>query len=183
MLEKRSLRSRGFGFVWFANETLREAAIERHHGTEIEGRKVSVSKAIPQSQTAPGTPADALRRGHTVPRDQGRVRRNGRDRSRDRSRDRRAYSSGGGGGGSSYHRDRDDRGRDSCRDYYDRDRSYRGSGGGGGYDREYDRGGYGGTSYRPGYGYERGPSGGPSDTYDRGYDRGYDERRPAYGGG
>jgi len=189
MLVKHSRRSRGFGFVWFADEAAREAAVAKHHGTELEpGRKISVTKAIPQSQTAPGTPADALRRGQTVPRDQGRVRRNcgsGGDRGRDRRYDR-------GGSGSyrrDYSRDRDDRGRDSYRDSYDRDRySYRGSGYDRGYDRGYSGGGGGvvvgggsGGSYRPGYGFSSG-------TYSRDYEpnySSYQDRRPSdvYAGG
>ena len=168
MLDKHTHRSRGFGFVWFADEASREAAIDKHHGTELEGRKISVTKAIPQSQTAPGTPADALRRGHTVPRDQGRVHRNGGDR--DRGRDRRYDSRGGGGYNREYSRDRDDRGRDYYRDSYDRDRpSYRS-----GYDRGYDRP-YSGGGYDRGY---------DRPTYDRpSYDRpSYDDyRAPAYG--
>jgi len=180
MLEKHSQRSRGFGFVWFADEASREAAIAKLHGTNLEGRKISVTKAIPQSQTAPGTPADALRRGQTVPRDQGRVRRNGGSGS-DRGRDHRYDRGASGSYRRDYSRDRDDRGRDSYRDSYDRDGySYRGSGS---YDRGYDRGyngsssgGGGGGSYRPGYGYDP-----PSDTYSRDYDRSYssyNDRRP-----
>ena len=49
-----------------------DAAIDRMHNTEVDGRRISVTRAVPQNETAPGTPADALRRGTTVPRDAGR---------------------------------------------------------------------------------------------------------------
>ena len=111
MLDKISRRSRGFGFVYFADEASRQAAIDKIHETEIDGRRISVNKAIPQSQTAPGTPADQLKKGQTVPRDYGRVHRGG---GRDRRNDR--YSS-------SRDRDRDYRGD------YSRDRYYGGGGG------------------------------------------------------
>lgn len=39
---------------------------------QLDGRRISVTRAVPQSETAPGTPADALRRGQFVPRDAGR---------------------------------------------------------------------------------------------------------------
>lgn len=39
---------------------------------QLDGRRISVTRAVPQSETAPGTPADALRRGQMVPRDAGR---------------------------------------------------------------------------------------------------------------
>ena len=79
MMDKISRRSRGFGFVWFPDEQSRQAAIDAFHNKELTqgGRTISVSRAIPQSQTAPGTPADKLRRGQTVPRDRGPVYRSG----------------------------------------------------------------------------------------------------------
>ncbi len=70
-------RSRGFGFVYFATPEACDAAVAALHGRELEGRRISVSRAVPQSQTAPGTPADALRRGQTIPREVGRVHRGG----------------------------------------------------------------------------------------------------------
>ena len=60
MLDRHTGRSRGFGFVIFHKIADAEEAIKALHETDVDGRKVSVTKAIPQSQTAPGTPAAAL---------------------------------------------------------------------------------------------------------------------------
>ena len=60
MLDRHTGRSRGFGFVTFHKVADAEEAIKALHETDVDGRKVSVTKAIPQSQTAPGTPAAAL---------------------------------------------------------------------------------------------------------------------------
>ena len=55
---------RGFGFVTFDKHSDGDEAVKAIHDTEFDGRKVSVTKAIPQSQTAPGTPASMIgRRG------------------------------------------------------------------------------------------------------------------------
>src|SRR5689334_8704352 len=67
MLDRSTGRSRGFGFVWYSSREDMEAAIAALHGTEIDARKISVARAVPQSETAPGTPADALRRGERAP--------------------------------------------------------------------------------------------------------------------
>ena len=72
MMDKMTGRSRGFGFVMFADQRDQDAAIEKLHNTEVEGRRISVTRAVPQAETAPGTPADALRKGQYVPRDMGR---------------------------------------------------------------------------------------------------------------
>lgn len=64
MVDRHTGRSRGFGFVTFDKMADGEAAIKAIHDSEFDGRKVSVTKAIPQSQTAPGTPASMIgRRG------------------------------------------------------------------------------------------------------------------------
>lgn len=63
MLDKITNRSRGFGFVTFNDKALMEKAVAEMHEVTIENRKISVNKAIPQSETAPGTPAAALARG------------------------------------------------------------------------------------------------------------------------
>ena len=60
MVDRHTGRSRGFGFVTFDKVSDAEEAIKALHETDVDGRKVSVTKAIPQSQTAPGTPASAL---------------------------------------------------------------------------------------------------------------------------
>lgn len=60
MVDKRTGRSRGFGFVFFAEKAGLDEAIGKMHETDLEGRRISVRKAVPQDQTAPGTPASAL---------------------------------------------------------------------------------------------------------------------------
>lgn len=72
MMDRLTGRSRGFGFVWFRDKRGMDTAIERMHNSELDGRRISVAKAVPQSETAPGTPADQLRRGQPYPRELGR---------------------------------------------------------------------------------------------------------------
>ena len=60
MRERQTSRSRGFGFVFFASSQGLEAAVAALDGAELDGRRVSVTRAVPQEQTAPGTPASAL---------------------------------------------------------------------------------------------------------------------------
>ncbi|KAL4438211.1 hypothetical protein ABPG77_010572 [Micractinium sp. CCAP 211/92] len=202
MIDRMTQRSRGFGFVMFADKRDQDAAIDRMHNTELDGRRISVTRAVPQSETAPGTPADALRRGQLAPRDGGRYNRGG-------------YGGGYGGGGYGGGYGRSDRGYGGGRDDYyrgggyggGRDDYYRGGGGygGGGYDRGgyggydqrggygggYDqRGGYGGYDYGSGGGYGGGSYGGgyggggySGGGYDQrgGYGGGYEERGGGYG--
>lgn len=63
MADKVTGKSRGFGFVYFADEKGLRSAIDGQHGTEWEGRRISVTRAIPQNETAPGTPASVLTGG------------------------------------------------------------------------------------------------------------------------
>ena len=63
MVDKATGKSRGFGFVFFGDEKGLRSAIEALHGTEWEGRRISVTRAIPQNETAPGTPASVLTGG------------------------------------------------------------------------------------------------------------------------
>ncbi len=63
MVDKRTNRSRGFGFVYFRDKASMDDAIKDLHSTELDGRRISVTRAIPQSETAPGTPASVLMRG------------------------------------------------------------------------------------------------------------------------
>lgn len=64
MLDRATSRSRGFGFVHFDNKDDMEDAISKMNDTEIDGRKISVTRAIPQDSIKPGTPATAIgRRG------------------------------------------------------------------------------------------------------------------------
>ena len=60
MLDRVTQRSRGFGFVHFGNKDDMDEAIEKMHEVEIDGRKISVTRAIPQDSVQPGTPAAAL---------------------------------------------------------------------------------------------------------------------------
>jgi RNA recognition motif-containing protein len=63
MVDKVSGKSRGFGFVFFGDEKGLRSAIDALHGTDWDGRRISVTRAIPQSETAPGTPAAVLMAG------------------------------------------------------------------------------------------------------------------------
>lgn len=62
-LDRATGRSRGFGFVMFADEKGLREAIAAMDKTDVDGRRISVTRAIPQNETAPGTPAAALQRG------------------------------------------------------------------------------------------------------------------------
>ena len=63
MVDKVTGKSRGFGFVFFGDEKGLRSAIDAAHGTDWDGRRISVTRAIPQSETAPGTPAAVLMGG------------------------------------------------------------------------------------------------------------------------
>ncbi len=54
MMDKLTKRSRGFGFVTFADKSGMEEAIAEKHDTDMEGRKISVRSAIPESDIPPG---------------------------------------------------------------------------------------------------------------------------------
>ncbi|BDA45488.1 probable cold-inducible RNA-binding protein at N-terminal half [Coccomyxa sp. Obi] len=178
MLDRITNRSRGFGFVTFENKEDMEECIAKLHATELDGRKISVTKAIPQSDIAPGAPASAIHGGYRGGRDRHRGDYGSRydrpERAHSRGYDRpppRGYDRGYGGG---Y-----DRAPYPDRGYGDRgyDRGYPGE-----YDRGYDRGyppsGYGGGGYDRGhpdpYGYP------PKDPYTRDA-YGYEEAPPSYG--
>ena len=152
--------------MFFKDLTGLEDAIRDMHDKELEGRKISVVRAVPQDQTKPGTPAAALggggRRGGY---DRGGPREYNRGSYYDRPYDRGGYDRGGGGGG--YYADPRYAGYDS-RGY---DRGY--GGGGGGYGGgAYERGG---DYYRDPY--ARDPYAGYEGYYDRGYGAGGPDRR------
>lgn len=48
MMDRQTGRSRGFGFVWFRDKRGLDDAIERLHNSELEGRRISVARAVPQ---------------------------------------------------------------------------------------------------------------------------------------
>ncbi|KAK9787870.1 hypothetical protein WJX73_002025 [Symbiochloris irregularis] len=165
MADKITGRSRGFGFVIFESTEDMEAARKELHDSEIDGRKVSVTIAIPQSETAPGTPASHL----------GTSRHRGYDRGYDRAPRSAGYERGYDRRYPGYERGYD-RGFPPERGY---DR--------GAYPPEYDR--YERGAPPPGYAYDReydydsrAPSysrgGYPPDRY-AAYDAPY-ERDPAY---
>ncbi len=60
MLDKMTGRSRGFGFVTFDTKEDMEECIAKLGKTELEGRRISVTRAIPQTEIAPGAPAHSL---------------------------------------------------------------------------------------------------------------------------
>jgi hypothetical protein len=47
----------------FADEKGLREAVAAMDKTDVDGRRISVTQAIPQNETAPGTPAAALQRG------------------------------------------------------------------------------------------------------------------------
>jgi RNA recognition motif-containing protein len=49
VVDKEMGRSRGFGFVTFADERSMNEAIDRMHGKELEGRPITVNKAQPKT--------------------------------------------------------------------------------------------------------------------------------------
>ena len=141
MLDKMTGRSRGFGFVSFDNEEELKEAVRQMHDSDLDGRKISCTRAIPQSQTAPGTPASALAGGPGPARGPSRYG-GGPDRYRERALDRAAE-------------------RPPPRGYAGRTYD----------DRRYDRGSYGGNFRQPERAYDRGsyPPAEYDRGYDRGY--------------
>lgn len=97
MTDKFSGKSRGFGFVYFTSDADREAAIDKLHDSEMEGRRISVRVSLPREERAP--------RGGRGGRGGGRGFRGGGGGGgygRDRYDDRRGGGGYGGGGGGGY---------------------------------------------------------------------------------
>ena len=50
IIDKKTRRSKGYGFVEMKNESDEDAAVEATNGKELGGRKVKVSKANPKKE-------------------------------------------------------------------------------------------------------------------------------------
>lgn len=55
IMDKMTGRSKGFGFVEFANDAEADAAIAKFNGLELDGRKLTVNEARPMEPRAPRT--------------------------------------------------------------------------------------------------------------------------------
>ncbi len=53
IMDKMTGRSKGFGFVEFANDADADAAIAKWNGAELDGRKLTVNEARPMEPRAP----------------------------------------------------------------------------------------------------------------------------------
>jgi RNA recognition motif-containing protein len=53
IMDKMTGRSKGFGFVQFANDADADKAISMFNGQELEGRKLTVNEARPMEPRAP----------------------------------------------------------------------------------------------------------------------------------
>ena len=52
IIDKKTKRSKGYGFVEMVNETDELAAVESMNGQDLGGRKVKVSRANPKKESA-----------------------------------------------------------------------------------------------------------------------------------
>jgi hypothetical protein len=66
MIDRKTGRSRGFGFVYLDHHDALHDAITEMHGAVLDGRKISVTRAVPETQTMPGTPAPLLAAGKGI---------------------------------------------------------------------------------------------------------------------
>eukprot|EP00892_Ulva_mutabilis_P010978 jgi/Ulvmu1/8252/UM041_0063.1 len=66
MIDRKTGRSRGFGFVFLNENASTQDAINNMHGAIVDGRKISVTRAVPETQTMPGTPAPLLAAGKGI---------------------------------------------------------------------------------------------------------------------
>jgi len=67
---RRGTRSLGYGFVAFASSADRDAAVEKCHKKELEGREINVEAAKPKSELPQKERKPRLRRGPRKPRKQ-----------------------------------------------------------------------------------------------------------------
>jgi RNA recognition motif-containing protein len=55
IMDRMTGRSKGFGFVEFANDADADKAVEMWNGKELDGRKLTVNEARPMEPRAPRT--------------------------------------------------------------------------------------------------------------------------------
>ena len=53
IIDRATSRSKGFGFVELAEDAAADAAIAKADGSEVEGRRLTVSEARPKTEYAP----------------------------------------------------------------------------------------------------------------------------------
>lgn len=63
IMDRMSGRSRGFGFVTMPDNNEGQAAIEALHGSELEGRNITVNEARPREERPQGDRGGFQRRG------------------------------------------------------------------------------------------------------------------------
>lgn len=99
-LDRQTGRSRGFGFVTFSTDEEANAAVQKFHGTDMDGRTIQVNEARPREERPQGGGGGGYRGG-------------GGGGYRGGGGGGGGYRSGGGGGGhrsGGGYRDRGDRG-------------------------------------------------------------------------
>merc|ERR1719210_1806911 len=125
VLDGKTGRSRGFGFVYYESLDDAQAAKEAMCDTEIEGRRIRVDYSITKR---PHTPTPGVYMGRPTYSRGGGGGGRGYDRGGGGGYGRRDYGGGGGGGDRGYGRGRSPspyyRGSRSRRDYRSRSRSY-----------------------------------------------------------
>ena len=62
-LDRQTGRSRGFGFITFSNDEEAAAAVEKFHGTDMEGRTIQVNEARPREDRPSGGGGGGYRGG------------------------------------------------------------------------------------------------------------------------
>lgn len=85
--DRETGRSRGFGFVTFADPTHGDAAMSALDGQDLDGRTIRVNEAQNQQPRRSGPPGGGPPRAGEPPRDFGDRGGRGGDRDRDRDRD------------------------------------------------------------------------------------------------
>ncbi len=62
-LDRQTGRSRGFGFITFSNDEEAAAAVEKFHGTDMDGRTIQVNEARPREERPSGGGGGGYRGG------------------------------------------------------------------------------------------------------------------------